>query len=276
MQGRLSPVIDNQIQSFPLESWKEEFSLASDIGYEIIEWVVDTNTFEENPLHSQEGRKEIKSLQSTYDLAVHSICCDYLMDYPLTSSIESVRIDSTNYLRNLIKYSQEIGIKFVELPLVAKASLKKDEDRHTLKEILLNMSDLLSDTNTCILLETDLDPENILNLLNLIDTPHVKLNYDTGNSAYWGFRADLEISKYAQYIGNVHIKDCTPEDYSVPLGTGNVNFDTVFSLLRENGYGGDFIVQNARGSEDFQVALEAYNFTRFYIEKYFSAPQIRK
>ncbi len=34
-------------------------------------------------------------------------------------------------------------------------------------------------------------------------------------------------------ISNVHVKDCTPSDYTVQLGDGNVNFSEVFSLLKK-------------------------------------------
>jgi hexulose-6-phosphate isomerase len=32
MQGRLSPMIDGRIQSFPWDYWENEFSLAKEIG----------------------------------------------------------------------------------------------------------------------------------------------------------------------------------------------------------------------------------------------------
>ena len=32
MQGRLSKIVDNKIQSFPWESWEEEFRLAKSIN----------------------------------------------------------------------------------------------------------------------------------------------------------------------------------------------------------------------------------------------------
>ena len=37
MQGRLSKPINGKIQSFPKNSWENEFYLAKDIGFELIE-----------------------------------------------------------------------------------------------------------------------------------------------------------------------------------------------------------------------------------------------
>ena len=56
----------------------------------------------------------------------------------------------------------------------------------------------------------------------------IQMNYDTGNSAYWQYDTDQEFSLYGSRIGNIHIKDCTPDEYSVPLGNGNVDFDKIF------------------------------------------------
>jgi sugar phosphate isomerase/epimerase len=68
----------------------------------------------------------------------------------------------------------------------------------------------------------------------------------------------------------VHIKDCTPEDYSVPLGRGNVDFELSFSLLREQGYAGDFILQAARGEDDVALAREYFQFTKRWVQEVFS------
>ena len=43
MQGRLSPPINNKIQGFPHNFWENEFHLAKEIGFELIEWIVDSD-----------------------------------------------------------------------------------------------------------------------------------------------------------------------------------------------------------------------------------------
>jgi len=70
------------------------------------------------------------------------------------------------------------------------------------------------------------------------DSDRILINYDTGNSAYWGYNPDEEIRTYGKQIGNIHIKDVTLKDYSVPLGHGEVNFDQIFGLLKRGGLSG--------------------------------------
>ena len=41
MQGRLSPMINNQIQAFPNKYWENEFKIASKNKIHSIEWIID-------------------------------------------------------------------------------------------------------------------------------------------------------------------------------------------------------------------------------------------
>jgi len=76
MNGRLSPPIDNHIQSFPVNSWRNEFQRACDCGFDSIEWVFDLNP---NPILHNDGIEEIRSLSKKYDVKVTAVCADYFM-----------------------------------------------------------------------------------------------------------------------------------------------------------------------------------------------------
>ena len=88
----------------------------------------------------------------------------------------------------------------------------------------------------------------------------VGLNFDMGNSAYWGFDPDIELQCIGPYIKNVHIKDCKPDIYTVPLGSGNVDFEKVLKHLKSQGYNGLFILQAAPASigSEFEIAKQYY------------------
>ena len=74
MQGRLSPPVEGRIQAFPVDSWREEFETASDCGFRLIEWVVDAESFAENPIFSADGRSEIRQLCQRYGISIPAIC----------------------------------------------------------------------------------------------------------------------------------------------------------------------------------------------------------
>jgi hypothetical protein len=45
IQGRLLPPIDNHIQEFPLNNWKEEFDHINKVKISFIEWIVYLDHF---------------------------------------------------------------------------------------------------------------------------------------------------------------------------------------------------------------------------------------
>ena len=82
IQGRLSPIINNKIQVFPVENWEKEFSEAKIIGLDMIEWTIDEETFVDNPLMYSEGRKKIKEVSKINNIKIPSLTCDYVMQKP--------------------------------------------------------------------------------------------------------------------------------------------------------------------------------------------------
>ena len=50
MQGRLSKITNNKIQSFPWSTWKKEIKLAGLNKFKFIEWTVDYPYLNKNPL----------------------------------------------------------------------------------------------------------------------------------------------------------------------------------------------------------------------------------
>ena len=49
MQGRLSEVINNRIQSFPKETWQDEFLIAERCDFKLVEWTLDQEDLYKNP-----------------------------------------------------------------------------------------------------------------------------------------------------------------------------------------------------------------------------------
>ena len=65
--------------------------------------------------------------------------------------------------------------------------------------------------------------KDFLKLINDLNFPFFKINYDTGNSASMGYDFKEELQTYAQYITNIHIKDRVFKGGSVILELVLVN-----------------------------------------------------
>jgi len=263
MQGRLSPIINNKIQAFPFNNWQNEFKLASRIGYELIEWIIDENILD-NPIFNKEKTTEINDLKKKFLVDVNHICLDFLMTNYLINKENSYIFEKI-----FNEVSHEYKIEYVELPLLGKFSLSNRNFYFEYIEFILNIVKKKPKENmTNLIIETDLNPIKIIEFLKNFDQNSVLINYDTGNSAYWGYNETEEIMAYGHKIGNIHMKDCTKKDYTVPLGKGEVNFKKIFQLLKKIKYHNDFIVQAARSGKDFKDCQNYYFFLKNYIDEF--------
>ena len=269
MQGRLSKSVNGKIQSFPINSWKKEFYLAKEIGFELIEWVLDDD-LQNNPILNKKAFPEIESLKNDTGIDINSICCDYFMKNSLSPNSKSFKKKNLEIFDLLIKeICPKNNIKIIDLPLMGVDGLKDKKISEDYQNLFSSLEKELLANNLIIAIENDLNPEEFENFLKNVNKKIITVNYDMGNSAYREYNMRKEFLSYGQSISNVHIKDCTPKDYTVPLGSGNVDFDGVFQLLKNNNYKENFILQAARGKDDIQTAKEQLNFIKVFISKYF-------
>ena len=59
MQGRLSIMYNGKLKSFLL-TLKSEFYIASSLNINLIEWTIDEENFDKNPIVTKKGNSEIK------------------------------------------------------------------------------------------------------------------------------------------------------------------------------------------------------------------------
>ena len=82
MQGRLSSLVDGKIQAFPRLHWRDEFPIANEHRFKIMEWVLDQDQLYENPLMTEKGREEIKSLMYKYNVSIPALTGGCFMQAP--------------------------------------------------------------------------------------------------------------------------------------------------------------------------------------------------
>lgn len=271
MQGRLSKSHENKIQAFPNQSWREEFEIASKIGFETIEWIFDE--LQPNPIQNNDGIKEIGQLMEKNDISINSICADYFMTKKLFNESQFQLGKNIEELKKLIIQANKLEISMIEIPLVDSSSLKNNQN---MKEIKVNLEKIISiaeENNVIIVLETDLDPQNFDEFLRKFEHKNIMANYDSGNSASLGYNVNEELIILKKWIKNVHVKDRKFHAETVQLGTGDTKFDEFFSTLSKINYSGDLIIQGARELEtkiEPKHTCQSYqNFVKQYVDKYY-------
>jgi len=249
MQGRLSPLVNGQIQAFPKENWQNEFQMAYKNNFKILEWTIDDVGFYENPLLTNKGKNKIKELSKKYNLKIPSLTGDFLMQDPFWKSNSSVKKSLEKKFIDLILSCKEIGIRIIVVPLVDNGSIEEINHQNALVEFFDKNLPLLIKEKVQIAFESDFCSEDLMQLLKNFDNEYVGINYDIGNSASLGFNCEEEITLYGDLIKNVHVKDRELQGITVPLGEGNADFEKVFKLLESKGYKGNLILQTARSKE---------------------------
>lgn len=271
MQGRLLPKYKNRYQAHPFGYWQEEFSIAKQIGISYIEFILDYEDYQLNPLMTNIGISEIEEIIQKFGVGVRSICADIFMESPLHSENLNISNTSVEILIKLIKNASKLGISDIVIPCVDQSSLKDLNDQKRLIENLIKPIEIASEFNVNLALETDLPPLPFLNLLNQFNSEVVKVNYDVGNSASLGFNIAEEFELYGNRISDIHIKDRLLAGGSVELGTGNANFSNFLNLFTKLHFNGPVIMQVYRDDEGIEIFKKQFNWFKKQIENEFNS-----
>jgi L-ribulose-5-phosphate 3-epimerase len=259
MQGRLCDRIDGKIQAFPWRDWELEFPRAQELGLTLMEWTLDQERLYENPLMTGEGQARIRELSLRHGVRLLSLTGDCFMQAPFYKVQGVDREVLLKDLRAILDASQQVGIRYVLMPLVDNGSLQTVEQEAALIEGILPLRQYLIDVGMKIVFESDFGPERLAAFIDCLPRDAFGINYDIGNSAALGFSPTEEIGSYGHRIDNVHVKDRKLYGTTVPLGNGNADFPAVFRALREAEYSGHFILQTARAEDnDHAGALARY------------------
>jgi hexulose-6-phosphate isomerase len=258
MQGRLSPPEAGRFQSFPRNSWRQEFPLAREAGLAYIEWIFDEYGASANPITTEKGTAELIELKHEFGIGTPAICLDWLMDFPLIRCGGEERAYRESVLHESLHRANKIGASRLVLPFVDASSIRTEDEKSIVLAVLSRAIPLAEEMGVEMHLEADFGPAEFAHFLDRIPHPSVKVNYDTGNSSGLGYVASEEFAAYGNRIGSIHIKDrLRNPDGSVatkPLGEGSANFDDVFASIRSIGYSGGFTMQVARGRDGDELS----------------------
>lgn len=266
MQGRLLPKYQGRYQAFPVGMWKREFNIAQEFGLDLIEFILDFNDANENPLLKKGGVDEISAICQKTGVGVKTICADYFMEAPLHSIDIEVAEKSCLILEDIVETARLLKITDIVIPCVDQSSLKTKDAIDRFVEKLTKIIPKIEKENINLSLETDLAPQPFIELLNKLNSKNITINYDIGNSAALGFDSDEELETYGDRITDIHIKDRVLGGGPVVLGEGNADFAKFFSKLNQFNYRGPFIMQAYRDDDGVEIFKKQLDWIRKYLD----------
>lgn len=244
IQGRALPPLDNFIQAYPLDNWRDEFYILKRLNLKKIEWIITTESLGQNDfIHNIEA---VKKISKESFVEINSVTLDYYMNTPAHKSTSSKIFNNIlEITKKIINNCTKVSCKYAVIPILEISSIDHPSEEDKFVEFLQELLPTAIKNNVKILLETDSPPIKTRSLLNKLPD-QVAINLDTGNSCFMGYSLDDEFRHYGDRILNIHIKDRTRNGPSVPISKGSVDFQKLFSLCRSNAYQGNFILQAAR------------------------------
>ncbi len=266
MQGRLLPKYKGRYQAHPVNYWQDEFLIAKTLKLDCIEFILDYNDVEKNPLMSVSGLKEINSLIDETNVLVNSICADYFMEKPLHSVNRKEANESFRILEYLIDISGELNLKNIVIPCVDQSSLADSKALNRFIDRVNKVIPLAESNDVNLSLETDLAPLPFSQLLTHLDSNNITVNYDIGNSAALGYDPIDELTYYGDKVSDIHIKDRVLSGGPVLLGEGDANFSAFFNKIREFDYQGPFIMQAYRDDEGLKMFKKQLTWIKSYLD----------
>ncbi|MGE4504006.1 MAG: sugar phosphate isomerase/epimerase family protein [Desulfovibrionaceae bacterium] len=269
IQGRLSPLVDGKIQAFPAAHWREEFTVAENLGIALMEWTLDQDGLHSNPFTTTEGQRDIATLCLRHGVRIPSVTGDCFMQAPFWKAEGATRQALLDDFRLVIRSARAVGTDTIVVPLVDNGSIASRSQEDSLREGLDMLVPLLREQRVRLSFETDMGPRKFAEFLTSLDPELFGANYDIGNSAALGFGPREEWAAYGHRVTNVHVKDRALGGTTVPLGEGNADFPTVFRAMHRAEYEGNCILQTARAKDgNHPLALESYrNMVLRWIEE---------
>ena len=241
IQGRLSPPSEG-FQECPKE-WKREFDLLNNLNLNHIEWIVTKDSFETNPIFSEDVAR----------FPISSICADNLVDQ---------RIFNKKYLdqnlRPICDAAVKNNIDSVTIPLLEDSRVVDNDLHKKFCKMIKEYSIEYKQVN--FLFEAELEASKLIDILSISDNFFV--TYDTGNMTSCGFNHTQYLSSVFSRIKNVHLKDRTLEAQTVSPSMGDTNFKEIFNFLKENRYNGLYTLQTAREKtgDELKTILKHKNY----------------
>ena len=257
VQGRLTQSPPDCLQWFPQSGWQKEFNVASEIGVNYIELIAEVQHNAENPIWTNDGIEKIKQLVKVSNLTLHALCNDYI--------VENSFLDEGVIQQNieLLEQGKKLGVEKYIMPFFESSELTTENMQEYIKP-LKRIAKVADDAGIMICLETILTGSELLKLLGLIGMPNVKAVYDTGNRVAFGHDLAGDIRLLGDSIAHVHIKDKDSDNANVLLGTGLVNFESVFFALNDIDYSGPYTFETTRGSNPINTAKYNMNLVNFF------------
>jgi len=262
IQGRLSPRPPGKLQEFPWQSYAAEFPKARRLGLHSIEWIFEAARYQENPLWTDAGREEIRTLIADSGVRVQSVCADYFMIHRLAGEDAAELERNRDVLAELIVAAHAIGADRILVPLLETSAVDAPELEREVVLSLRGAAPVAERYGVTLGLEMEIPGSEYAELVHSVGSAHVRAYYDTGNCTAQGADIAQDILPVLPVLHAVHIKDRVRGGGSMQLDSGDTNFCGFFPALLRASFRGDFVLQHYFEHDPEREAEQSLSFVQ--------------
>jgi len=236
---------------------KGSFAVADKIGLDGVQ--VSLGTVGDNmKLRRPEVRKKFLEAARKHDQKVASLAIAGLNRVPLKG--DDPRPEK--WIRDSAEACAAMGADVVLLAFFGDGEILKDKKgRQRVADKMKRLAPAAEEAGVVFGVESTLNADQHMRLLDEINSPAVKVYYDVGNMTHRGYDVPAEIRQLGDRICEVHIKD--RKDL---YGRGEVDFPAVKKALDDIGYR-DWLVME--GTKTPMGLVDSFRYDAKYLRKLF-------
>ena len=230
----------------------DAFGVAKNIGLDGVEVSFDGG--DQFDLRQQKVRQQFLETSKTLGVEIASLAMGVLNGVPYSSDPQAEK-----WVEECVDVMASMNVKVVLLAFFGKGNLKgKAELQDSVIRRLKKVAPKAEKAGVVLGLETTLDVDEHLRILDGVGSAAVQVYYDVANMTYAGYDVPKEIRRLgSERLCQIHMKE-----RGCLLGQGKVDFPKIQEAVSEIGYRGWFILEGAtvkdRSLEDCYVANRAF------------------
>ncbi|MDF1660026.1 MAG: sugar phosphate isomerase/epimerase [Verrucomicrobiales bacterium] len=200
----------------------------------------------ETDLSTEKDREALLLKSEETGVAIASTAMGVFNKYAFKAVPEAVE-----WAKAGVEATHMLGLEVMLMAFFGKNDLKNDAEgtAETIKR-LKEVAPLAEERGVILGLETTIDADEHLHIIDSVGSPAVQVYYDTGNSHGNGYDINKEIRQLGNdLICEVHVKDKSGEIF----GNGEVDFKGALQALEEIGYDRWYVLEGQKVGDFDQI-----------------------
>jgi len=239
VRGRLFGIYEKALPK--RSNWDQKTKSAKAAGFDFVELCIDESEERIDRVNLPTSKaRELAAIARDNGLSMHSVCLSAHRKFPLGSKDDNLVAYSIELTKKALDFANNIGLKVLQIAGYDVFYEPSSEETHSRFVLNLGRITSLAEEHDVMLGLENVDAEmsktieQCMDIINSIDSPNLEMYPDFGNLSAQDVDYLTEIPKAQGHIIGLHIKDTKPDILrNVKMGAGTVDFDRMFSVLRE-------------------------------------------